>query len=504
MEENKISEVKEPILKRIGRALRKAAAVLGLSSKPKIRGDLKENNSILKRFGKVLKKAIAIAGIVGVFVFGGLAIKGGIDNQQYIDTATIEMNMEEFGVENPYLMKGAISNSYRRLANNGDEPIYVSFDRDFEEEKILDNAAKYSVDYLFGVVSEINPSYKYEIVSNGEAEKQDSLGKSVIYFEFDSHMEDKVLGKNVMNLDIQDLAYWDLINTSNKVLVNKNMYEKYKEILMGEFKTEVTETALFNISTNFLTHELMHVFGFNDVYDIGSKFYQTIFKRIIGMDKIDLQTSHKDTLIDPGNTVAHEVRELTVKDYATLCALYMPKVSAENRGAEIERLSQMIKNYESEKYESKFSDAINSYSIHWGVNPSRICTWGNISEIEFRQVLNRELYIYNIQIIGNEYKFHIYDEAGNTLDSCSGKVYSSDGFIVLKDCKLENGVCPYSEGLYSNQVVSDVFLFNYASTMIWNEDGSYSYKKEPRMYVDGVDYIDNCTYVASANEASLE
>lgn len=470
----------------------------------KLSRNLKEDKSILKTVKQAFKRAVAVFGIIGVLLFSGFAVKGYFDNQKYTSLATITKTMEELGVENPYLLQDAFTHNYRRLAHNGDEPVYVSFSDEFEKDDLMKESAIRSLDYIFGLVGEINPNYRYKIVSNKELEKQDLLGKSTIKYQFGS-LSSTVTGRNEMNLDMQDFAYWDFINTSNRIVVDRsNYWEKIQSYQNLDFKNDY----LSNYCVNLLTHELLHVFGFADVYKWkGPEFIINIFERVVGEDKIDKTIIHKDTFMDTHTLDIDEFRKLTLKDYSTLCALYMPKVDESKQADEIERVKQLAKNYKQFLYNEKVeylkgSEQLNLNGIYCntGIPIDNIKPIEDISSVEFSRkehIVTEEDewfeddgYKYKIQIEDGEYLLQVFDMDNNLIDSCSGNVYKTDLFTILEDCKFKDGVYTNFEDRKNPYMhTANVLLF--------------TVKGKPKMYLPGF-YFNVCDNVVYQNEANIE
>ena len=68
-----------------------------------------------------------------------------------------------------YIEKFDVIDGYRhadgeRLKHNGNEPIYIQIDNEFTKEQ--KETIKQALDFIFGLVGDINSNYKYEIVDN--------------------------------------------------------------------------------------------------------------------------------------------------------------------------------------------------------------------------------------------------------------------------------------------------------------------------------------------------
>lgn len=475
---------------------------------------LETNKSpILKKMGQALKKAVTVFCILGALTFVGYAIKGAVDNKRYTSTTTITETLEELGVENVYLFQGNLTKNYRRLANNGNEPIYVAFSKEFENDNVLKDSAIKSLDYLFGIVGEINPSYKYKVVSYFEMEKQDLLGKSTIKFELGS-LPSNINGENIMNPDMQDIAYWDFVNTSNRIVIDKRSFYKSKDYYNEHYKNE--SKFLSNKTTNLLTHELMHVFGFADVYEWdGPEFIMKIFKHVIGQDKINTTTSHKDTFMDTGNVDSFKINELTTQDYATLCALYMQKLSPDKQKEEISRLSKMVEDYQTmllnkkiEYYQKEDKKALEDIV---GLDMSEIGNYGtldeNVSGIEFSRKVRHvteydewfenDEYTYKLTLNGSKYCLAVCDKDGNIVDSCDGDVVKTDHFTVLERCSFKNWM--------PTSISEDYVLDKNSKTQftISTDMYVYTYKGKPKVF-SRIRTFNVCKNITYQNEASME
>ena len=480
--------------------------------------EVKDKKPILKRLGKALKKAFVILSVLGIFTFAGLAIKGYIDNSKYISNAEIEQNFVEFGVENPYVFQGAISNEYKRLAYNEGEPIYVSFSKEFENNEMLKDSAIYALDYLFGILNEINPNYYYKLVSNKELQKQKLLGKSTITYQMTSLIGENI-GVSFMELNAHDLAYWDFISNSNNIYINRSEIKYYDDIMKSTKKNyQEKKIKTLNLMTNWLIHETMHAFGFADVYHLqgAPEFMVNAFEGLMGMDKFDLDADHSDTFLDPKKITNSQVEWLTPKDYATLCALYMQNVPEYEQADELIRLSQMINVYTSVYEDWNFNQTFKGIkdSLEFlGAKDENFGSCADISEVEFvtyfySNANGTEVIINNIQIDDGKYKFAALDNDGKILHSCEGEIYKTEDFIVLKDFDYKKVSELFEESDKPGRS-SDAYLYRCDNFIpdVWLGDNNFAKGHDCRLWIKGGTFsatIDHCKNVVFQNEASIE
>ena len=265
-----------------------------------------------------------------------------------------------------------------RLAHKNGEAIEVAFHPEFEEFK---SYAVDSLDYLFGIIGEINDNYKYKVVDFVGEHDHDivfKIGEGKGYAGTTS-VSSRCADDGVYNIE------WGIIKI-------------YKEAFASSSKKpEEIELEI----RNTITHELMHALGFDDIY------------------VRETNKAVTNTLINPTSQKANKYAQLhlTPDDYNNFLALYAKP--SKNLEEDIEKYKAMSKAYEAEYYENwllaEFEseqpplESLNSQETYAF---SQKCMSPNGSkEIDF-----------SIEVDGDQYVFTVTDKSGKVLEQISGNV----------------------------------------------------------------------------------
>ena len=138
------------------------------------------------------------------------------------------------------------NNKSIRLAHNNGKPIEVAFHPNFEG---LESYAKETLDYLFGIVNSINPMYKYEVVDFKSIYDHDIVMQASSEqkpYHGTTSISSMISDDGVANID------WGIVTI-------------YKENIKSVCKSR---EEFDKVIRYVMTHELMHVFGFDDIYTI--------------------------------------------------------------------------------------------------------------------------------------------------------------------------------------------------------------------------------------------
>lgn len=267
-----------------------------------------------------------------------------------------------------------------RLAHNNGEPIEVAFDPSFSG---LEQYAIDSLDYLFGIMGSINENYKYEIVDFEGAHEHNIVFQA-------KETSDKYSGTTSISSRSAD----DGVHN-----IEWGMVTIYKDSL--ESSTNSPKEVEINLR-NTITHEIMHVLGFDDVYP----------------SLTDMHVGN--TLLHTSSKHANEFAKLhiTPNDYKNFIALYA-KPSADL-------------NSDIEKYKA-MSDAYAEFYYH---------NW-LLSEFEkenplIEELPNEETYTFtqnaylhdtkgedinfSLDVQGDKYYLKVTSKAGAVLEEVSGDV----------------------------------------------------------------------------------
>ena len=306
----------------------------------------------------------------------------------------------------------AETGSIIRLAHNNGEPIYVSFDDSVPDN--LRNASIQSLDYVFGLVNEINDYYYYEVV------------------DYDAYVSTK-----------SNIRYTMYEETSSTV---KSASAFVKRTAFGNYyaTNEVNiNTSLNGSSANYinyvLTHELLHVFGFEDVYVSGEAKNTTDY-----YDNTFLNVS--DVYINSGM--------ISPNDYKFLLSAYTPKTAFSNYCNLLDSYEELITDYS-----IKFYDKIASNCL--GEKLDTIVNTNIADKLELCPNDNEK---YTLTTNGDDYKLVISVD-GVLKEFLSGKIMyidlceSNKTIAVLTDV---NSKYLATTGKFSNSetVHTNLILYN--------------------------------------------
>lgn len=411
-------------------------------------GNYRVKKSILKKIGSFVLGAYLVLGSIGLLTFGGVFAREKIATSKYITSSSITESLSDLDIENPYIIQDS-DGLYQRFANNGKEPIYISFDEKYESMPRYKEIARESLDYVFGLLNEINPKYTYKIVSESERKQREFFGKSTIqyiYEDFDSTGRSLINGEAQRRPTYFDFLVWD--NIINRY--NVSMHFGHLDTFEDEYVRYI------------YIHELLHVFGFKDVYET---------YRQDGRIVIDGKSRYRaDTFMQ--SKFGKDMQMITPKDYATLCALYTPKVSDEKKADEKLRIEKLIEDYTTNYYNVVNDKACEYIGDKRSVEKEKIKPGDVDSEIKFKRILFLDYNIdtkeytivqniYHVTINGDQYTLKLYDEDKKLLDTCSGKVIKTDNFLILENCNFKHGCWPNVEKLrYDEDFITNIMFYD--------------------------------------------
>ena len=326
----------------------------------------------------------------------------------------------------------------KTFQHNKGEPIYVSLPDDAPEH--IKESIKLSLDYMFGIMEQINSNYKYKIVSDAELNAYKMKGKSTIEF----NRSEKAL-PTTMSADAMISADRDLTSfvTFGKMVDNYTITYDAQKL---EKQTPSIESGC-----EVFLHELLHVFSFSDVYDRDAVYANSYIHPSVG-DKYDV---------------------FLPNDLKCLISAYAPKLknNAEKREY-ISNMKKLVSDYEKTFYRDVIAEEKRNTTVD--------IENGNISLIlknSIKQNKQTYNYYYKIEISNGRYNLNIFDENKNLLDSNQGEVIWVDGVYVLKDACLKHGLgSNLHRALQGNSVayenlITDLRLYKYTKT-IYDEEYS--------------------------------
>ena len=335
--------------------------------------------------GHIKKKLIKLT--AGILIGTTLTISSGVAipeiRHRNNSTSTQVLKLEE-------VLDGDSEFRYdsgKRLKHNNNEPIYISISEEFntEQNQIIIN----TLDTVFGYVAQVNDNYKYEIVKNINNIRY--LNKTKISFEFSD------LDKNTGGT----------VNTGNDLLVSSS---KGAFISYGKIKIDRSTTTGFKF---MVLHELLHCFGFKDLYDSDTKYFG---------DWINFQD-----LVTPSA-------------YSSLLAMYTPdlsKLSNTERKEYIDNLRHISNEYK-QFYYSRCSEKIKQLEQNYGVDKKSSPITGDV-DILFNDVSLSNSTITSLRIKTKDNRYTIATYNGNELiEKVSDDCQNINGIIYLETVKLNN------------------------------------------------------------------
>ncbi|MBQ8792485.1 MAG: hypothetical protein IJZ62_02595 [Clostridia bacterium] len=362
----------------------------------------------LRNFFDVIIWAIVGVAIASLFLFAGseIAFADYSSTQQTIDLQEI-LDVDA----------GYRQSNYARLQHNDDQPIYVSLEEDVFSQTQIDTIVS-ALDYIFGIVGQINDNYQYKIVDN--VNNGQYLGKSRIHFTVGDFENANGCAKR--NSSIFGFGSKGIFNQDCKVVYDK------------DFLTQ--QPSHFFYTT---LHELLHIFGMDDVYD----------------NKVE----HLDTFMNVFTD--DSLKMITPNDYKLLVACYAKDLSAlneEDRAEYIKSLQQKIEDY-SVKYYSYYSQreqknrAMSNLDLNCSITMSMQEKQSEESlDLTFNVCLTAMGQKVRVVIEENSYNVYTFSENGKLVENCEGEVFEADGEIFLQGVHLQD----FKEG---KETFVDLYIF---------------------------------------------
>lgn len=388
----------------------------------------KKGKGILKRMGTAL--VIGYFTVVTGFLtfYAAAAITSDLSTKhKYNQPAIVQELLEDFDVSNDYLLKSKYG-YYKRVEFNKNAPIFISFSKEYDNYPELKKVAMDAIDYVFGIVNKINPDYQYKIVSEAERGLNCAIGRSNIKFVTETINSDGlgvVVGTEKETFNLYDITKHDANYSSNKISID-----------LRYFSGEVNYKRCFYT----FAHEMMHVFGFSDIYNNYN------YDGVRWTDAASIRRRRGDTFMD--TFFGPNYLMITPKDFATLCALYMPKLDGSSDEEYKSKMDNLITDYTKEyyeKYEAACIETLQSsglIEIDNLTRPDNLISFKALT-LDYSSSTGKVEYDYKITITnGKRYKIEIVDEKDKVLDSCSGDIIKTDKFLVFKDCYFKNGIMP--------------------------------------------------------------
>lgn len=387
----------------------------------------------IKKLKTDLKLCIASALLTITLAAGVTTSVVGYANVRYADFSSdseIEQMAESLDCDLSYAQK--IDGHYSVMKHNGDEPIYVSFDKNVTEQEIA--VATEVLDYAFGIINKINSNYRYEIVDNETYERKSN--KTRIYI-----MEDPC---EIVNNFGDEVEMSGLAHTKR---------EKLSRIV--EKSVTADHTIQFNrnsalgdmeIFRRILLHELSHNLGMGDVHTL------------LGIQTTDKYYGHT-FMNSTGNF--NTLGMYSPNDLKMFVSLYM------NDDSDRRAIKKMLDEYEQFYYETYANFCKEKLRTNQNVELEDFCLTDKLHVTDMNGEVSE--YIYDFIIVGDSYELVITNAQTNkVLDRATGGIVRVNGTIILKDVELKRGMRPLEDWLsYSGGYEQDLIIVSALGKVGW-------------------------------------
>lgn len=363
-----------------------------------------------------------------------MLLGGGVYSQSqrkgYASWSQVEEISEALNCDMSY-MEMVGNRAIKTFQHNNGEPIYVSLPQEAPEH--IHQSITLSLDYMFGIMQQINPKYTYKIVSDAELNTHKLMGKSTIEFNRSEKSLPTAMAAEAMASPGRDLTSF---TTFGKMVDNYTI--TYDAQVLEERRPSIESGC------EVFLHELLHVFSFSDVYDRDAVYANTFIHPSVG-DKYDV---------------------FLPNDLKCLISTYAPKLknNAEKREY-ISRMKQLVSDYEKTFYKDVIAEEKRNSAVD--IENGDISLILKNSIIQNKQTYD---YYYKIEIANGKYTLDIFDANKRLLDSNQGDVLWVDGVYVLKDACLRYGIgsnlhraVEGSIASYEN-LLTDLRLYKYTKT----------------------------------------
>lgn len=314
--------------------------------------------------------------------------------------------------------------NYLRMQHNNGEPVYVCFDSMLTEEE--KTAATSALDYVFGAVGKINDKYKYEIVDKATFDTK--LNKSRIFYSLGEYNYATYDGEEYYAEGFQNSTVGFFTTLTDKP---GSIYHTIN--IDRERASEIDE---YDRLKYVMTHELLHAFGFDDVY----------YTKMMS----DTKRFNGNTLMNNDN--AGKIEFLTPNDIKCLILLYAEK------DKDKKELKEILNEYSTKFYDAYTKKCLEKANLDGDFECENFSfeTKIRVTDVDGTQFG----YVYCVEVKDGKYVFAMYDFYTNEqLDVCEGQVVNQNGVVVLKDIDLKYGFRPYEEHeRYHDGLVQDLII----------------------------------------------
>lgn len=289
-------------------------------------------------------------------------------------------------------------NGFKVLAHNGNEPIYITFDKSCSQEVI--DTAKQTLDYMFGYTQKINDKYRYEVVENAKS----------------SFFSDKT----VIEYKAENLGEKDSQLSQASSIPNLMTIGKYNNRLTISYDKDTFDNDELSQSQeyNALLRELCHAFQFKEV-------------------------STGDSFVNPN--VGNNMGLLSPNDVNCLASVYSPS------NVNVQKYKLKINTIINECKDAYYKD------VSKLITEERVdITEDKLHVILYEKMGDAHLF-YNIVVKDGRYKLAIFDSNNLLIEKTEGNAELKGGVFILKSVKLKHGLSHDFEIV--NNYNSDVMIF---------------------------------------------
>lgn len=390
-----------------------------------------------------VKKAFIVglsaALVIVTLITGGAAVYANIDLADYSNNNQISEIAQALDCDTSYVTQK--NKKYVRMEHNGDEPIYVCFDKELNDKE-KESAIK-ALDFMFGIVGQINPKYRYEIVDLAKYKRLGS--KTKIYYTLGSeHIEAN--GKVADAHGSITRKYSWLSFLTNKRTTNDFVI------------TIDRERAAQNIDYVNL-HELAHAFSCDDVFSI----LLTKFS----------ERHQANTILHPA--IGEDIVLASPNDVKIFISLYAPKFKNDSEKQEfLTKQQQNLAAYEEFYYHAFAQHCKDNYYVS-GEFQQKDFVYKNTIHYTATPQYNPT---HHITLEGEHYTLQIFNNDEQLIDSAEGEVIWVDGIAILKEVRLSQGLKPgIKNSTFPDGYVQDLALVKqdrFAGLVDLNADASYT------------------------------
>ena len=328
-----------------------------------------------------------------------------------------------------------------RMVHNDSEPIYVNISDNVKQEESL--IIEESLDYVFGIVNQINPHYEYKIVEYDEFNAQKILGKTTIEYQEGVILSNTLASMNKKENGFEKFSTSDYYSTF-KITYDRNLFENLS----------------YDEKLYVFIHELLHAFGLDDIYTYG--------------ERKTTDVNHKNTMM-LGYGASGSV--LTPNDLKCLLSAYAEQYTKQELEEYIFKAKQIAEIYQEYYYQNRVEKIKESEQKEFiNLDGQNVYSKFSASLTTLSSSLNSQNII--VKIVGNEYIVEISGGGRDKISIAKGKVIEVDGVKVLQNVKF-SGTFEHGLKKENEQTIMDLYLVRCESCdMIYDASNLIYYKGE--------------------------